>query len=150
MINSTISFLYQNFPLFALAFACVLALIRRGGLMDYFMLLPVGLGGFWAFFNHTFLQRFAASQAGWETCYFQYSLGAAFLGVGIAGIVGFVMGKNFRLAVILIVSTLLWGDAAAHFYQLYYIGDIGGNASLFIYSNFLIPVSLWIAYNLDL
>lgn len=146
-----ISFIFHNLPLMALAFACVWALIRRGGLLDYFMLWPIGIGGVWVFYLNTFQTEVGATLAGWEACNFQFTMAAAFLGLGINGIVGFKRGRDFRLAVILFASALMWGDLVAHFYQVYYLGESAtSNANLIMYADFLIPSSLWIAYTLDL
>lgn len=146
-----VAFIFHNLPLVCLAFACVWSIIRRGGLLDYFMLWPIGIGGLWLFYLNTFQTEVSATLAGWEACNFQFTMGAAFLGLGINGIVGFKRGRDFRLAVILFASALMWGDLVAHFYQVYYIGEAStSNASLIMYADFLIPSALWIAYTLDL
>ena len=150
-MDKVIPFIFYNFPLIALAFACVWAIFRKGGLLSYFMLWPVGLGGFWAFFINTFHPDLGATMAGWDACSFQFTMAAAFLGLGINGIVAFKRGRDFRLAVILFASALMWGDLVAHFYQVYYIGEAAtSNTNLIMYADFLIPSALWISFTLDL
>ena len=144
------AYIFSNFLLFALAFACIWAVIKRRGLLDYLMLWPVGLGGLWAFFIYTFHPEFGSKLTGWEVCDFQSTAAAAFLGLGITGIVGFKQGRSFRLAVILFASAFFWGDLLAHFYQAYYIGvSDSSNVALIMYADFLIPSALWVAFTLD-
>lgn len=146
-----LEYIFSNFPLFALGFACIWALIKQRGLLDYLMLWPVGLGGLWAFYLYTFHSEFGAKLAGWEVCSFQYTAAGAFLGLAITGIVAFKKERGFRLAVILFASAFFWGDLVAHFYQAYYMGVPGSsNAALIMYADFLIPSALWVAFTLDL
>lgn len=146
-----LTFIFHNFFLVALGVACIWALIRQQGLLSYFMLLPIGLGGIWAFYLYAFHTELGAKLAGWNVCNFQYSAAAAFLGLGINGIIAFKKGRDFRLSVILFASALFWGDLIAHFYQAYYIGESASSNTAFImYGDFLIPSALWIAFTLDL
>ncbi len=150
-MSKILIFIFHNFPLVTLAFACIWALIRQRGLLDYLMLWPIGIGGLWAFYLYTFQTETAARLAGWEVCNFQYAAAATFLGLGINGIVGFKRGRGFRLSVILFASAFFWGDLIAHFYQAYYIGEASSsNTGMIMYADFLIPSSLWVAFTLDL
>lgn len=150
-MDQVLLFIVHNFPLSALAFACMLAIIKRKDLLCYLMLWPIGIGGIWEFYIHTFQTELGAELTGWHACNFQFVMAAAFLGLGINGLIAFVGQREFQLAVIIFSSALFWGDLVTHFYQYYYMGSPAqSNALMIMYADVLIPSSLWIAFTFDL
>src|SRR4029079_5491411 len=55
-------------------------------LLRYLFLFPLGLQGIWAFFGHTFLPEETANISGWEPSPFQFEVGVANLGLGLAAL----------------------------------------------------------------
>ena len=53
-------------------------------LLRYLFLFPLGVQGLWAFVGHVFFAEQSAASIGWATSPFQYEVGVANLGLGLA------------------------------------------------------------------
>lgn len=67
----------------------------------------IGLQGLWAAFGHLFKSKEVAAAIGWETNPFQYEIGAANLGLGVAGMFCLHGSISYILALV-IASTIFW------------------------------------------
>ncbi|MCJ8144958.1 hypothetical protein MKI84_18710 [Ancylobacter sp. A5.8] len=145
------------FPLLSWLAALVLAAlfvwrgprpISVGGVIEqllrYILLLPVGLMGLWAFLGHVFFAQQAAASIGWAPSPFQFEVGMANLGIGLAGVIGaFIGSPGFRAAVAVVTLGFLGGAGVGHVVQIAETGnDAAGNAGPILYTDFLTPLVL--------
>lgn len=142
-----------NFPMFCLILAFLIVLFFKreksfGEMMTrYLLLLPMGLGGLWGFYYHAFYPEMSAELIGWANSPFQFEVALANLGMGVVGIVGFWRSRDFALAAILMVSCFLWGAAFGHIREIFLQDNYApGNAGSILFSDLLIPASLWLGY----
>lgn len=117
-----------------------------GRLLRYINLIPVGLMGLWGAVGHLLFPAQSASHIGWATSPFQTEVGAANLGIGLAGLVGaFYANWGFRLAVAIVTAGFLGGAAATHIVDIIETGNMAtGNAGPILYTDVLTPLSLFI------
>jgi len=152
-VGNVIGFVLYNFPSVCLVLAFFLAVVIRTRksfgerLTRYLLLLPVGITGLWGFYYHAFYPEFAAQMIGWATSPFQFEVAVANLGIGLAGIIGIWRSRDFALATIIVVSCLFWGAAFGHIRLIIEQADFApGNAGSMLYTDILIPFSLWLGY----
>jgi hypothetical protein len=149
-----ISFLLKNFSLTFLCIGLVVSaasLLRRPGplskatvadkmLSDY-ILYAVGLMYLYNFVVHTVFAETSAMFIGWANSPFQYEVGYASLGFGVAAIVAH--GSNFtaRLVAILGPSLFLWGAAVGHIHFILKTKNFSpGNAGVVLWTDIFLPV----------
>jgi len=113
-------------------------------LLRYILLFPVGIMGLWAFTGHVFLAERTAASIGWATSPFQFEVGMANLGVGLAGVIGaFVASPGFRAAVGVVTIGFLGGAGVGHIVQMAETGNMAaGNAGPILYTDFLTPLAV--------
>ncbi|MCS0504139.1 DUF6790 family protein [Ancylobacter mangrovi] len=113
-------------------------------LLRYILVFPVGLMGLWAFMGHVFFAEQAAAAIGWATSPFQFEVGMANLGIGLAGIIGaFVRSAGFRAAVGVVMVGFLGGAGVGHVVQIAQTGNMAaGNAGPILYTDFLTPIAV--------
>ncbi|MFO1132793.1 MAG: DUF6790 family protein [Hyphomicrobiales bacterium] len=115
-----ISFVLSNIPAVCFALAIVVALLRHDGqsfaarLLDWLLLLPVGVGGVWAGFFHITFPQMAAQSIGWQPSPFQFEIGVADAAIGVAGIVSFWRTLPYKAAVVLYIVLFNLGVAVGH------------------------------------
>ncbi len=109
-------------------------------------LFPVGLMGLWAALGHLAFPAQAAAAIGWATSPFQFEVGVANLGIGLAGLIAaFWRDWGFRAAVAVMVSGFLGGAAVGHLVQIAETGNYAaGNAGPILYTDILTPLALLI------
>src|SRR5688572_32852136 len=92
--------------------------VLRGFVVDrllrYLFLFPLGLQGLWAFIGHVFFAEQAAASIGWANTPFQYEMGVANLGLGLAAIYAAYKGFEARLAVGIVGACFLIGAGIVH------------------------------------
>lgn len=137
----------------ALAFA-VLAFVRAPAprpagyfaerLLAYVNLFPLGLMGLWAAIGHIALPAESARAIGWTTSPFQFEVGVANLGIGLAGLIAaFSSSWGFRAAVAVMTASFLGGAAVVHLIEIAETGNLAaGNAGPILYTDILTPLSL--------
>ena len=152
-MSAIITFVLENFPAVCLVLAFLLAIIVRRrvsfgeSLTKYLLLLPVGFGGIWGYYYHAFDPIMSAKLIGWAPSPFQFEIAVANLGMGFAGIVGFCRKRDYSLAVAIMVSCFLWGAAFGHIREIFQQGNYSSdNAGIILYTDILIPCSLWLGY----
>lgn len=113
-------------------------------LLRYILLLPIGIQGLWGFTGHVFFAEQAAASIGWATSPFQFEVGMANLGIGLAGVVGaFVRSPGFRAAVGVVTLGFLWGAGVGHLMQIDATGNLApGNAGPVLYTDFITPLAV--------
>lgn len=137
----------------ALAFA-VLAFVRAPAprpagyfaerLLAYVNLFPLGLMGLWAAIGHIALPAESARAIGWTTSPFQFEVGVANLGMGMAGVIAaFWRDWGFRAGVAVVATGFLGGAAVGHLVQIAATGNLAaGNAGPILYTDVLTPLAL--------
>lgn len=140
--------------LWVAAFACAgVAIWReprpvlRGFVVDrllrYLFLFPLGLQGLWAFVGHVFFAEQAAASIGWANTPFQYEVGVANLGLGLAAIYVAFKGFEARFAVAIVGACFLIGAGIIHIVDIVGQGNLApGNAGPILVTDFLTPLAI--------
>ncbi len=113
-------------------------------LLRWIFFFVIGLMSLWAFLGHVFFPDQAAASIGWQPSPFQFEVGVANLGIGLAGVVGaFWGGLGFRTATWIMVASFLGGAAVGHLRQIAETGNLAaGNAGPILYTDILTPVAV--------
>src|ERR1700733_3444031 len=88
MMAETTAFVLRNLPVFLFVAALALALVRRTApsgperLLEWILLLPIGVTGLWAAVFHLFFPQIAAADIGWEVSPFQFEGGLGDVAIG--------------------------------------------------------------------
>ena len=110
-------------------------------LLRYLMLFPVGLMGLWAALGHIAFPAEAARAIGWATSPFQSEVGAANLGIGLAGLYAAFRSYEARFATALAVAGFLCGAGVVHINDIVRAGNFApGNAGPILFTDFLTPI----------
>ena len=121
--------------------------VLRGFVVDrllrYLLLFPLGLQGLWAFIGHVFFAEQAAASIGWANTPFQYEVGVANLGLGLAAIYAAFKGFEARLAVAIVGACFLIGAGIIHIVDIAGQGNLApGNAGPILVTDFLTPLAI--------
>jgi hypothetical protein len=121
--------------------------VARGFVIDrmlrYLFLFPLGLQGLWAFMGHVFFAEQAAASIGWANTPFQYEVGVANLGLGLAAIYAAFRGFEARLAVAIAAGCFLIGAGVIHIVDIVGRGNLApGNAGPILVTDFLTPIAV--------
>ncbi len=121
--------------------------VLRGFVVDrllrYLFLFPLGLQGLWAFIGHVFFAEQAAASIGWANTPFQYEVGVANLGLGLAAIYAAYKGFEARLAVAIVGACFLIGAGIVHIVDIVGQGNLApGNAGPILVTDFLTPLAI--------
>ena len=148
-------FFLRNIPMEMLILSVIIGVIQMPSLeqkhaiefaLKLLLFLTVGVTGIWAFITHTFFPNFINPFVDGATNPLEFDVALANLALGITGLLAWWQPFAFRLSVVISVSCLLWGAAAAHLYQMFYLGDLAlANAGATFYTNIAIPALLWLA-----
>jgi hypothetical protein len=152
----TIRFILSNIPALSFAVAIAIAVARRDGrtlasrLLDWMLLLPVGLTFLWAGLFHVFAPQIAAASIGWEVSPFQFEIGVADIAIGLVGIASFRRGPEFKSAVVGYIVLFDIGVVTGHVRQAVVHGDYAANnfgllLGLTVIQAVLLPILLWLA-----
>jgi len=112
-------------------------------LLRYLFLFPLGLQGLWAFIGHVFFAEQAAASIGWANTSFQYEVGVANLGLGLASLYAAFRGFEARLAVAIAAACFLIGAGLVHIRDIVTQGNLApGNAGPIMITDFLTPIAI--------
>ncbi|MGB6427275.1 MAG: DUF6790 family protein [Methyloceanibacter sp.] len=112
-------------------------------LLRYLFLLPLGVQGIWAFLGHVFLPEEAASAIGWAPSPFQYEVGVANLGLGLASFYAAFKGFEARAATAIAASCFLAGAGFGHLLDIMAGDNLApGNAGPILITDFLTPIAI--------
>jgi hypothetical protein len=146
MMAETIAFVLRNLPVFLFVAALALAAAWRTGapiadrLLNWILLLPIGVSGIWAAVFHLFFPEIAAADIGWQPSPFQFEVGMADLAMGIAACISFWRSLDFKAAVVIINAIFLLGDAIGHVRQMIAEGNFAsGNAGAPFIGDLIFP-----------
>jgi hypothetical protein len=110
-------------------------------LVRYLFVFPLGLQGLWAFFGHVFLPEESANAIGWAPSPFQYEVGVANLGLGLASFYAAFKGFEARAAVAVAASCFLAGAGFGHVMDILAGDNLApGNAGPILITDFLTPI----------
>lgn len=117
-------------------------------MLFYQMAVTVTLSGLIGFWGHVFRSDMVAEQIGWKKgSPFQKELGFAELGYAIAGVMCIWYGKEFWLAVIVLVSPLFLLAGINHIREMIVDKNISVHNTVTSIADILMPLSwilLWI------
>ena len=110
-------------------------------LLRYLFLFPLGLQGLWAFVGHVFFAEESAASIGWAPSPFQYEVGVANLGLGLAAIYAAFRGFEARAAVAIAAACFLAGAGVGHVREILEEDNFApGNAGSILFTDFLVPI----------
>jgi hypothetical protein len=114
------------------------------------MMFPLGLMSLWAAFGHIFVPEIAAKAIGWQTSPFQFEVGVANLGIGMAALYSAFRSHDAQLATGLVALGFLGGAGVGHVRDIIETGNLAaGNAGPILFTDFLTPLAilllLWVA-----
>ena len=109
--------------------------------LRYLFIFPLGLMGLWAFVGHVFFSARAAAEIGWAQSPFQFEVGYANLGIGLASLYAAYTGFYARVAVAIAASSFLIGAGIGHVVDISQHGNLApGNAGPILVTDFMTPV----------
>jgi uncharacterized protein DUF6790 len=153
-MKELITFLMMNF---SLTFLCVgllvsaVSLLRRpkpvssaavaDKLLADYVLYAIGFMSLYNFMAHTVFAETSAAFIGWANSPFQYEVGYASLGFGVAAIVAHRSNLVARFIAVLGPSLFLWGAAAGHVRNILSTHNYSaGNAGVVLWTDIFLPV----------
>lgn len=152
-ISETIAFILSNFTLSFLLLGIIVSLFQRSrsheptrGLMAElllrnYLLYAIGICLIYNFVMHVFFAETAAQFIGWENSPFQYEVGYASLGFGVAAILAYRGPFRARLVAIMGPALFFWGAAGGHIYQIIKEGNFApGNAGIMLWTDIFFPI----------
>lgn len=96
-------------------------------LLDWMLLLPVGIGYVWAGFFHVAFPEMAARSIGWQVSPFQFEIGVADLAIGITAVVSFWRPLAFKASVVWYIVLFSIGVAIGHVRDAVTTGNFSPN-----------------------
>jgi hypothetical protein len=100
----------------------------------------IGAQAFGAGIGHLFFGPPIAESIGWKPSPFQWEVGAANLGIGIAGVLATNFGREYWLAVIIVATTFLWLAAVGHVREIIVKRNFAvSNAGPILFTDVLVP-----------
>jgi hypothetical protein len=112
-------------------------------LLRYLFVFPLGLQGLWAFVGHVFFPAQSAAAIGWANCPFQFEVGMANLGLGLASLYAAFRGFEARLTAFLVAACFLIGAGLFHIKDIVTTGNFApGNAGPIMVTDFLTPIAV--------
>jgi hypothetical protein len=153
-MKELITFLLKNFSLTFLCLGLLISVISLSiqprpvlkariadKLLSDYLLYAIGITNLYNFVVHTVFAETSAAFIGWANSPFQYEVGYASLGFGIAAIVAHRSNFTTRLVAILGPSLFLWGAAAGHVHEILKSKNFSpGNAGVVLWTDIFLPV----------
>ena len=133
MIANAITFFLSNIPGFMFAGAILAALVLKNPtyfperLMNWLLLLSVGVMNLWAGLFHVFAPEMAAKSIGWQDSPFQFEIGVSDIAIGIVAIASFWRSLEFKAAIVGYITLFYIGIAIGHVRQVILTGNMASN-----------------------
>lgn len=133
MIGEAITLILSNIPLLMFLAALVAASLHRSEpnvplrYLSWLLLLSEGVTGIWAGIFHIFFPDIASASIGWQPSPFEYEIGVADIAAGVAAVVSFWRGIEFKAAVVWYLVIFNIGVAIEHLRQAFGEGDYSAN-----------------------
>lgn len=113
--------------------------------LRYIFIFPLGVIGLWAFLGHVIFPIHAANEIGWQPSPFQFELGYANLGIGLAALYAAFTTFYARVAVAIATSCFFVGAGIGHVGEMVAYGNLtAGNAGPILVAYFLTPMAVLI------
>ena len=110
--------------------------------LRYIFIFPLGLLGIWAFVGHVMFPLRSAAAIGWQPSPFQFEVGYANLGIGLARLYAAFTTFYARVAVAIAASCFLVGAGIGHVHDIIAYGNLtAGNAGPILVTDFLTPMA---------
>jgi hypothetical protein len=110
----------------------------------------IGAQAFGTGLGHMFYAAPIASSIGWQPSPFQWEVGGANLGIGIAGVFASSFGPGYWLAVIIVAMTFLWVAGIGHLREVVqHHNRAVNNAGPILFLDFLAPaacLAMWLLW----
>jgi hypothetical protein len=114
-------------------------------LLRYALIFPVGLMGLWAALGHIVFPARVAQAIGWQPSAFQFEVGVANLGIGLAGLYAAFRSFEARLATNLVLTCFLIGAGIGHIRDIITAGNFApGNAGPILFTDLLTPTAIFL------
>ncbi len=132
-MTQLITLILSNIPAIMFVAALLAALLApkprpfRARLLDWMLLLSIGISYVWAGFFHVFFPELAARSIGWAVSPFQFEIGVADMAIGIAAIASFWRSLPFKAAVVVYIALFSLGVAIGHVREAVGAGDFAAN-----------------------
>lgn len=109
------------------------------------LFFPLGLMSLWAAFGHIFFPEMAARAIGWQTSPFQFEVGVANLGIGLAALYAAWRARDAQIATGLVAAGFLGGAGIGHIRNIVQAGNFApGNAGPILFTDFLTPIAIFV------
>ena len=109
----------------------------------------IGAQALGAAFGHLFYGPPIAASIGWAPSPFQWEVGGANLGIGIAGVMASSFGRQYWLAVIIMAAAFLWVAGIGHGREVVRSHNLAvSNAGPILFTDFLVPLWCLVAWML--
>jgi len=149
-----ITLVLSNLHAVLLGAAILIALLKgaplASRLLEWVLLLPIGVGYLWAGFFHVVMPEVAARSIGWQVSPFQFEIGVADMSIGLLAILSFWRSLSFKAAVALYIMLFSIGVSIGHVREAM-AGDLAPNnfgllLVLTIVEIIILPILLWGAH----
>jgi hypothetical protein len=133
MVARALTFFLSNIPGFMFAGAILAALtLKRPAyfperLMNWLLLLSVGVMNLWAGLFHVFAPEMSARSIGWQDSPFHFEIGVSDIAIGIVAIASFWRSLEFKAAVVGYITLFFIGVAVGHVRQAIIAGNMASN-----------------------
>ncbi len=155
MIVGAITFVLSNIPGIMFAGAILAALVLKSPayaperLMNWLLLLSVGVMNLWAGLFHVFAPEMSARTIGWQDSPFHFEIGVSDIAIGIIAIASFWRSLEFKAAVVGYITLFYIGVAIGHFRQAILAGNMASNnfgllLAITIATVILLPILYWL------
>jgi len=109
------------------------------------LVFPLGLMSLWAAFGHIVFPEMAARSIGWQPSPFQFEVGVANFGIGMAALYAALRGRDAQIAAGLVAAGFLGGAGIGHIRDIVQAGNFApGNAGPILFTDFLTPVAIFV------
>ena len=155
MITNAITFFLSNIPGFMFVGAILAALVFNNPtyfperLMNWLLLLSVGVMNLWAGLFHVFAPGMAAKSIGWQVSPFQFEIGVSDIAIGIVAIASFWRSLEFKAAVVAYITLFYIGIAIGHVRQVILTGNMSSNnfgllLAITVATLIMLPILYWL------
>jgi hypothetical protein len=133
MVAGALTFFLSNIPGFMFAGAILAALTLKSPayfperLMNWLLLLSVGVMSLWAGLFHVFAPEMSARSIGWQDSPFHFEIGVSDIAIGIVAIASFWRSLEFKAAVVGYITLFFIGVAIGHIRQAIMAGNMASN-----------------------
>jgi hypothetical protein len=133
LIAAAIGFVLSHLPAFLFVAAFIVAAVLKrpayfpARLLDWMLLLAVGVESAWAGLFHVFFPHIAASSIGWQVSPFQFEIGVADTAIGLVAIWSFWKTLDFKGAVVGYIMLFYIGVAVGHVREAVLAGNFSPN-----------------------